>query len=171
VTPWLLAAGAALAMEPLAALAHRRWMHGSGWRLHASHHRPPAGRLEANDLFPAGFALATVAAMALGASVAAARPLLWVGAGVTVYGLAYLVVHDLCTHRRLHLPVPALRYLRWVAAAHAVHHRSGREPYGFLLPRVPAEARDAVTAARTVDRATAETLRAVDTLARPLKTS
>jgi hypothetical protein len=47
------------------------------------------------------------------------------------------VVHDLYIHERLgRLPGARSRYVRWVAAAHAVHHRSGREPYGFLLPRL-----------------------------------
>jgi beta-carotene 3-hydroxylase len=60
-----------------------------------------------------------------------------VGAGVTGYGIAYLVVHDLFIHERLgRLPGARSRYVRWVATAHAVHHRSGRKPYGFLLPRL-----------------------------------
>jgi beta-carotene 3-hydroxylase len=63
---------------------------------------------------------------------------MWIGAGVTAYGVAYIVVHDLYIHERLgRLPGAGLRYIRWVADAHGVHHRSGRGPYGFLLPRVP----------------------------------
>ncbi len=131
-----------LAMEPAVAATHRRIMHGRGWVLHRSHHRWRGQRLEANDLYPVMFAAATVAVMAVGAAHARLSLLVWLGAGVTAYGTAYLAVHDLYIHERLgRLPGAGSRYIRWVAAAHAVHHRTGGAPYGFLLPRVPATAR------------------------------
>jgi beta-carotene 3-hydroxylase len=158
VTPLAVALASLLAMEPVVTVVHRRIMHGRrGWGWHRSHHRPAGGRLEANDLFPLVFAGATVAVMAIGAAVAPLGPLLWVGAGVTAKRRAYGVVHDLYVHERLgRLPGAGTRYVRWVAAAHAVHHRFGREPYGFLLPVVPAAlaarsgaAADAVVLARS----------------------
>jgi beta-carotene 3-hydroxylase len=142
----LIAASALVAMEPAVAAVHRWVMHGRGWAWHSSHHRSQGRRIEANDLFPMVFAAATIATMAVGAAIEGLAALLWVGVGVTVYGIAYLVVHDLFIHARLgRLPGARSRYVRWVAAAHAVHHRSGRKPYGFLLPRLASASTTAST--------------------------
>lgn len=133
----LVAASALVAMEPAVAALHRRVMHGPGWAWHRSHHRWQGRKIEANDLYPVLFAAATIATMAVGAAIEGLAALVWVGAGVTTYGIAYLVVHDLFIHERLgRLPGARSRYVRWVTAAHTVHHRSGREPYGFLWPRL-----------------------------------
>lgn len=149
------------AMEPVAAAAHRAVMHGFGWSWHRSHHRPPKGRLERNDLFPLCFAAGTTAVMA-GASRAGRRAIVAAGVGVTAYGAAYAAVHDVCVHGRLSGGRPLIggRYLRRVAGAHAVHHRFGEAPYGFLVPIVPAR-----------HRAATQTLRPVATRARAEKTS
>lgn len=156
MTPLAVALVALVATEPAAALAHRRAMHGRAWRWHRCHHRPPAGTVEANDLFPLVFAAATVAAMGVGSVVEPLAVLLWAGAGITAYGGLYLVVHDLYLHQRLGtLPGARSRYVRWVARAHAVHHLGGREPFGFLLPVVPPAARalpPGVDAAAVLDR-------------------
>ena len=176
----VVASSAALAMEPVAALAQRGLMHGPGWSLHRGHHTGRRGEAfdrphgwEANDLFPLTFAALTVSVMALGAG-GGPRALLWVGVGVAGYGTAYLLVHDLCIHGRIRRPFGGGRYLTWVREAHRLHHRSGRAPYGFLLPIVPAatagprrKARDGETEAR----ATVPSLRPSGTRARPAKTS
>jgi beta-carotene 3-hydroxylase len=140
VSPLALALAALAAMEPAVALLHRSAMHGpAAWRWHRSHHQPPRAGLEANDLLPLAFAAVTIAVMALGAAVESLDALVWIGTGVTAYGALYLVVHDLYIHRRLgRFPGADLRYVRWVARAHALHHRTGRAPYGFLVPVVPA---------------------------------
>ena len=58
-----IAAGLALfvatvaGMEVFAYVAHRWVMHGPGWFLHRSHHRPRTGAWELNDLYAAIFAL------------------------------------------------------------------------------------------------------------------
>ena len=142
MTPYVVATVSLLAMEPAVALAHRRAMHGWAWGWHRSHHRRAGGQVEANDLFPVVFAAATVAAMAAGAIVDPLAPLLWAGSGVTAYGIAYLVVHDLYIHRRLGvLPGASGSLISRLAEAHRIHHLYGREPYGFLLPVVPGELR------------------------------
>jgi beta-carotene 3-hydroxylase len=156
----LTAVAAALLMEPVAALTHRLVMHRPrGWAWHRSHHAPrrPERWTEANDRFPLVFATATVAVMAAGGPGVRLA-----GAGVAAYGVSYAVVHDVCIHGRLTGGRPLVRgaWLRHVAAAHAVHHRHGRAPYGFLVPIVPARLRAATV-----------TLRAVGTRARREKTS
>ena len=110
----LVAASALVAMEPAVAAVHRWVMHGRGWAWHRSHHRWQGHRIEANDLYPVVFAAATIATMAVGAAIEGLAALVWVGAGVTGYGIAYLVVHDLFIHERLgRLPGARSRYVRW----------------------------------------------------------
>ncbi|MGH9062997.1 MAG: beta-carotene hydroxylase [Acidimicrobiales bacterium] len=120
-------------------------MHGIGWGLHRSHHRPPAAALEANDAFPVIFASATVLAMAAGRRPSL-RHLQDVGAGVTLYGMAYGFVHDVYIHARLGR-LPRVELLERLKDAHRFHHLYGGEPFGMLLPVVPARVR-AMAAAR-----------------------
>jgi beta-carotene 3-hydroxylase len=152
MTAVVAALAAFLVMEPAAAGFHRAVMHGRGWGWHRSHHARSAGPLEANDLFPLLFATLTVSGMA--AAVWSGHPLVLAGlVGVTGYGLAYAVVHDVCVHGRLtgRRPVLPGRWLRRIAACHAIHHRTGEAPYGFLVPIVPAKYRPAVVAFRQAE--------------------
>ena len=43
------------------------------------------------------------------------------------------------------------RWSRLLRRAHAVHHRTGRAPYGFLVPIVPPRHQAAVASLRPVD--------------------
>jgi beta-carotene 3-hydroxylase len=141
VSSVLLALGALVLMEPVAALAHRFVFHGFGMGWHRSHHLPPRHRFEANDLFPVVFATATIAVLSVGVYVGAGEVLVPIGVGVTAYGIAYLFVHDLVIHRRLvGLRVPD-RMGRRLRAAHNVHHLYSRAPFGFLAPVVPRDLR------------------------------
>jgi beta-carotene 3-hydroxylase len=122
-------------MEVVSYSAHRWLMHSRrGMVWHASHHAPPAGRFERNDLFPACFALIGIALFALAAAGALPGWVWWAAAGITAYGAAYLVVHELFIHCRLPVPVPRLRYVEWLRRSHGAHHLDGGEPYGMLLP-------------------------------------
>lgn len=122
-----------LLMELVSYLAHRFLMHGPGMSLHASHHSTPRSRVEANDLFPVGFAALTIMVMAVGATWPRFDLLLTIGAGVTAYGAAYVFVHDVYIHARLG-QLPEVGVLEWLKAAHRLHHLYGGEPYGMLLP-------------------------------------
>jgi beta-carotene 3-hydroxylase len=152
MTGVLVAVVALVLMEPVTALVHRFVMHGFGMGWHRSHHEPPGPVLEANDLFPVVFAAATIVLLAVGVYVASApRVLVPIGIGITAYGAAYLLVHDVVIHRRLaFLPLPDRLLRRW-REAHNVHHLFAQAPYGFLAPVVPAELRRRA-AARAVDR-------------------
>jgi beta-carotene 3-hydroxylase len=141
VRPVLTAAAVFVAMEAATYAVHRWVMHGPAIAVHQSHHRARGSRVEANDLFPLVFA-----ALAGGALVAGyhGRGLGWlvpVGLGVTLYGLVYGAVHDGAIHGRLpllrRLPLRSGPLAR-LAAAHRLHHLYGGEPYGMLLPVVPA---------------------------------
>ena len=128
----LLVVAGFVAMEAVSYAMHRWVMHGVGMVWHRSHHAPPQGRVERNDLFPLVFATIGIVLFALGSGPL--PPLWWIGVGVTAYGAAYLVVHELFIHHRLRVRPPRSRYLDWLRASHADHHRRGGEPYGMLLP-------------------------------------
>ena len=98
-----------VAMEPVTYAVHRWIMHGPGHPVHHSHHRPPPGRLETNDLYPVAFAAVVGVALAVGFNVDGWGWLVPVGAGVTLYGAAYGAVHDGHIHGRLRF----LARLRW----------------------------------------------------------
>jgi beta-carotene 3-hydroxylase len=158
MTAVVIAFAAFLLMEPFTALMHRVVFHGFGRGWHRSHHEPPRTVLEANDLFPVVFALATVAMMAIGAFVAGGDVLTPLGIGVTAYGASYLLVHDVVIHRRLRwLPISD-RVGRRLRAAHNVHHLYSDAPFGFVAPVVPrrlaarAEARQLDRTRRTITR-------------------
>lgn len=152
MSPVLVALASFVVMEPVTYAAHRWVMHGLGRRLHRSHHRRWPGRaagepfFEANDAFPAIFAGISVVAVALGFNVGGLGVLVPITIGVTLYGLTYALVHDGYVHRRLpvrgHHPV-----LDRLAGAHELHHRFGGEPYGMLVPIVPASVRARAVAA------------------------
>jgi beta-carotene 3-hydroxylase len=139
-------------MEPVTYLAHRHLMHGLGRRLHRSHHRRWPQRaegepfLEANDAFPAVFAAAVMVAMAVGFNVDGLTVLLPITVGVTLYGVAYALVHDGYIHRRIPLR-GRHAVLDRLAEAHELHHRFGGEPHGMLVPIVPASVRARAEAA------------------------
>lgn len=143
VTAVLLAVAAFCVMEPVTAASHRWIMHGVGERLHRSHHRPDTGGWEANDGFPVMFASVVIVGLWLGFNADGFAGLVPVGIGVTAYGAAYALVHDVYIHGRLRWfgqrRVPVLESL---AAAHRIHHLYNGAPYGMLLPVVPAELRE-----------------------------
>ena len=133
MTAALLVLVSILGMEVVSYATHRWVMHGFAMAWHRSHHAPPRGRFERNDLFPLCFSVLGVALFALALSVPS---LWWVGVGVTAYGAAYLYVHEVYIHRRLPPPTRAGAYLEWLRRSHRAHHESGGEPYGMLLPLV-----------------------------------
>ncbi|KAK2983568.1 hypothetical protein RJ640_023102, partial [Escallonia rubra] len=58
------------------------------------------------------------------------------GLGITVFGMAYMFVHDGLVHKRFPVgPIANVPYLRKVAAAHQIHHTDKFDgvPYGLFL--------------------------------------
>jgi beta-carotene 3-hydroxylase len=140
---WLVGVvGAFVAMEGVSYATHRWLMHGRGMVWHRSHHPPRTRGLEANDLFPAVFASLAVVAFAVAAAVPSARWLRPIAIGVSAYGTCYFLVHEVVVHRRVPVPVPRWRVLRWLDESHRVHHTLGGEPYGMLLPIISRERRE-----------------------------
>jgi beta-carotene 3-hydroxylase len=147
IGPALVVVVTFVVMEPVTYLTHRFVMHGLGTRLHRSHHRrwperrPGEPFLEANDAFPVVFAGLTMVALAIGFNVDGLSVLLPICVGATSYGAAYAFVHDVYIHGRVAVRRRSA-VLDRLADAHALHHRFGGEPYGMLLPMVPASVRE-----------------------------
>lgn len=133
---FVVAVVVAAAMEPWARLLHGRVWHRSLWPVHRSHHSRRRGRFEMNDALSAVHAPIAAVLIMLGCNLRGwpAAAAIGTGAGMTVFGLAYVVVHDGFVHGRLRVAFLArFAWLRRVRDAHAVHHARGAAPYGFFL--------------------------------------
>ncbi|GAU32357.1 hypothetical protein TSUD_44000 [Trifolium subterraneum] len=104
----------------------------------ASHHRPREGPFELNDVFAIINAVPAIALLSFGFFNKGLLPGLCFGAGlgITLFGIAYMFVHDGLVHKRFPVgPIASVPYLTRVAAAHQLHH-SGKfdgVPYGLFL--------------------------------------
>ncbi|XP_040378230.1 beta-carotene 3-hydroxylase, chloroplastic-like isoform X1 [Oryza brachyantha] len=133
-----LSVGAAVGMEFWARWAHRALWHASLWHMHESHHRPRDGPFELNDVFAIINAVPAMSLLAYGFFNRGLVPGLSFGAGlgITLFGMAYMFVHDGLVHRRFPVgPIADVPYFRRVAAAHQIHHMDKFEgvPYGLFL--------------------------------------
>jgi len=126
-----------LAMEGVAYATHRWIMHGPGWFLHESHHRPRGGRFEANDLYAVIFAAPSILLLWGGVNAAWGIWAIWVGAGIAAYGAIYFGFHDIIVHQRLsHRYLPRSSYMKRIVQAHRLHHatesKEGAVSFGFI---------------------------------------
>ncbi|MGI4840279.1 MAG: sterol desaturase family protein [Janthinobacterium lividum] len=133
------------AMEWVAFVAHKYLMHGWGWGWHRSHHEPRTGWFEKNDLYAVVFAGLAIVLIAMGNQ--GVHPLEWIGAGMTLYGALYFIVHDGVVHRRWPFKVvPRRGYLKRLYQAHLMHHAvDGKErcvSFGFLYAPPTAQLRE-----------------------------
>jgi beta-carotene 3-hydroxylase len=133
----LIALVVALLMEAVAWAEHKYVMHGFLWVLHEDHHRPSRGTFEKNDLFAVFFAVPSFLLIFFGLKDGI-WPLPAVGIGLALYGIGYVLFHDILFHRRIKLlPArPKGRYWEGIINAHRLHHRVntkyGAASFGFL---------------------------------------
>lgn len=127
-------------MEFTAWFTHKYVMHGFLWSWHADHHDPDLrhGFFEKNDLFFLVFAIPSATFYILGSAVDGLFPLFFVGIGISVYGLAYFLVHDVYIHRRFNwFKQLDGTYSRAILRAHGAHHATkgqyGAESFGMLV--------------------------------------
>ena len=137
----LIVLGAFLTMEAVAWFTHKYIMHGLLWRLHKDHHRKESsGFFEHNDFFFLIFALPGILALYLG-SRNDLNYLFWIGLGITFYGFAYFLVHDIFIHQRFKfLRNTNNSYFKALRRAHKMHHKhldkEDGECFGMLwVPR------------------------------------
>ena len=112
-----------VAMEGFAYVAHRWLMHGPGWFLHESHHRPRTGNWELNDLYAVIFAIPSILLILGGVQLGWGDWATWVGAGIAGYGAIYFGFHDVIVHKRLnHRYGPLSDDMKRSVQAHRLHH-------------------------------------------------
>jgi beta-carotene 3-hydroxylase len=113
-----------MGMECVAWLAHKYIMHGFGWFLHKDHHeKGTEAFFERNDFFFLVFALPGIIGLFLGMRNDY-NFLFWIGLGITFYGAAYFLVHDIFIHQRFKFfRNTDSVYLRAIRKAHKVHHK------------------------------------------------
>ena len=119
------------AMESVAWLAHRFVMHGFLWYLHKDHHKKETdGFLEHNDFFFIIFAVPGILGLLFGMQNDF-NFLFWIGLGITIYGFAYFVVHDIFIHQRFKLFRNANNaYFKAIRRAHKMHHKHLGKEHG-----------------------------------------
>jgi beta-carotene 3-hydroxylase len=138
----LLFLATVIAMEGFAYVMHRWVMHGPGWFLHASHHRPRAGRWELNDLYAVIFAVPSILLLLGGVDLGWWWGCSWIGAGIAAYGAIYFGFHDVIVHRRVATRyLPRSAYMKRIIQAHRLHHvvetKRGTVSFGFLWAPPP----------------------------------
>lgn len=111
-------------MEFVAWFTHKYIMHGIGWFFHKDHHhKNHQSSFERNDFFFLLFAIPGILCMYFGSQNNFSISF-WVGCGITLYGGAYFLVHDIFIHQRLNLFRDSNSvYLRAIRKAHKVHHK------------------------------------------------
>ena len=129
-------------MEGFAYVMHRWVMHGPGWFLHASHHRPRNGNWELNDLYFVIFAFPSILLLLGGVQLGWGDWATAVGAGIAAYGAIYLGFHDIIVHQRVpYRYVARSPYMKRIVQAHKLHHvvetREGNVSFGFLIAPAP----------------------------------
>ncbi len=126
-----------ICMELASWFIHKYVMHGPLWNIHKTHHQPNEHGIELNDAFAIFFAAIAAALLYTGMGKGN-MVMTGAGAGITLYGLIYFILHDIFIHKRIRLfkrtNNPLLNAL---AEAHRDHHksrsRSHSTSYGLLL--------------------------------------
>lgn len=129
-----------IGMEFMAWFTHKFVMHGFLWNWHADHHLPKHqkhGFFEKNDRFFLVFAIPSMICYLIG-GLTGPFWVLFVGVGISLYGLTYFLIHDVYIHQRFkwfrHLDS---EYSRAILRAHGAHHakteKEDGESFGLLV--------------------------------------
>ena len=129
-------------MEFMAWFSHKYIMHGFLWILHKDHHKRENANsfFERNDTFFLIFAIPSML-LFISFGIFQISALLYIAIGISTYGVAYFLVHDVFIHQRIKwLRTIDNSYFRAIRRAHKVHHKHlGKEDgecFGMLwVPR------------------------------------
>jgi beta-carotene 3-hydroxylase len=134
-------------MEGITWLTHKYIMHGLFWNLHEDHHNKSPHFFEKNDYFFVIFACISIFFFSIGSFIEGYGFLFYVGIGITLYGVAYFMVHDVFIHQRFKWFTRTNNvYFRALRKAHKVHHKHLNKQEGecfgmlFVPPRYFKEA-------------------------------
>ena len=108
-------------MELVAWATHKYVIHGFLWSLHKDHHQVDKNKvLEKNDSFFLIFAIPGSTLIVFGEPLS-----FYIGIGITLYGLAYFIIHEIFIHQRIKLfRNTKSRYLKAIRRAHKIHHKN-----------------------------------------------
>jgi len=127
-------------MEFVAFFMHKYVMHKFLWRWHQDHHQPTGHTVQKNDLFFLVFAIPSWLGIMFG--MIYAKPLLTtIGVGIAVYGLCYVLVHEIFIHQRLKwFRNSNSKYFKGIRRAHKIHHKNPNKEHGtcfgmLIVPR------------------------------------
>ena len=131
---------AVVVMEFMAWFTHKYVMHGFLWSWHEDHHQPhhhKDGFFEKNDLFFLVFAVPSALSYIVGLSTPHFW-LLFVGIGISIYGMIYFLIHDVYIHQRFKwFRQLDSTYSRAILRAHGAHHakrtKEDGESFGLLV--------------------------------------
>lgn len=127
-----------LLTEMFAWWKHKYILHGPLWFLHKSHHEPHEGWFEWNDLINIIYVIPAIGFIWYG--IENTHWILWVGVGITLYGIIYMLFHDIIIHRRLKFRYKfSNKYVKRLIRAHKIHHKhqqkENSQAFGFLFAR------------------------------------
>ena len=125
-------------MECVAWFTHKYIMHGFLWSLHKSHHKIHKHFFEMNDLFAVIFSIPSILLIYLGYTYESYSILKYFGVGIFLYGVAYIIFHDVIVHRRIKINFKSNnKYMQRIMNAHYVHHKvhtkEDAKAFGFLF--------------------------------------
>jgi beta-carotene 3-hydroxylase len=108
-------------MEFVAWATHKYVMHGFLWTLHKDHHQVDKTRIfENNDAFFLIFAIPGSTLIVFGSPL-----FFYIGFGITLYGFAYFIIHEIFIHQRIKLfRNTKSNYLKAIRRAHKIHHKN-----------------------------------------------
>lgn len=122
-------------MECFSWAMHKYLFHGPLWFMHKSHHKHSRSFLELNDVFALLFAVSSLYLMYIDRENIGYK--FSIGAGITIYGLIYFVIHDWFVHQRIKPFKSRNGYLVRIRKAHKIHHKNmGKEKgkaFGLLF--------------------------------------
>jgi len=123
-------------MEFMAWFTHKFVMHGLLWFLHKDHHQVEPGFFEKNDSFFLIFAIPSAYCYVTGLMYHDFR--LYIGIGISLYGFAYFIIHEIIIHQRFKLWSRLdNRYVKAIRRAHKIHHKylgkERGENFGMLI--------------------------------------
>jgi len=136
-------------MEFVAWSNHKYVMHGFLWKWHKDHHINDKQKMaledlqfqgfEKNDLFFLVYAIPAIILLMVGLFYAY-YSLVFIGIGISLYGLTYFAIHDIVIHQRVNLPFLRKnhnKYTQAILKAHLAHHRpknvSDFKNFGLLI--------------------------------------